>query len=155
MKNKLIQPFIDAVEFIFQEFSITDCTAGDIFEKSNETALGDVTGIIGLTGSPKGTVAITFNEKMILKIVSAMFKEEVPAINDMVTDAAGELTNMIAGRAIEKLVAEGINLELSVPTIIHGKNHRVVHHTNGPKLAVPFSAEEGSFIVEVSFESKK
>ena len=47
---------------------------------------------------------------------------ESPAVNEEVLDAVGELTNMIIGNV--KTVAEAIvgPLNLSVPTVIYGRN---------------------------------
>ena len=154
MDVKFVNPFINATLSILEELTTIQYSAGKAFIKGTEIAKGDLSGIIGLTGDVKGTIAITFEENVILKIVSEMFEEEIHEINDEVIDAAGELNNMITGRAIDELMQKGINLNLSVPSIVHGKNHIVKHLTKGPKIAVPFSTPAGKFTIEVSIEQK-
>ncbi|MFZ5572388.1 MAG: chemotaxis protein CheX [Thermodesulfobacteriota bacterium] len=152
MDAKMINPFLQATLEILQEVASIQFRVGKFYVKTDAVGRGDVTGIIGLTGSGKGTVAVTFDEKMILTIVSKILDEEMREINDLVIDAAGELTNMITGRVVDKLARNGFDLMLSVPTVVHGTNHRVVHHTKGPKIAIPFSAAHGRFVVEFSFD---
>jgi len=154
MDVKIINPFLDATLEIINELAGIGFEVEQFYIKKNEYACGDITGIIGLSGSVKGTVAVTFGETTILYIVSKILNENFTQIDDMVIDTAGELTNMITGRAIDKLARNGFDLMLSVPTVIHGKSHRVAHHTDGPKIAIPFSSSKGKFTVEFSFDKE-
>ena len=154
MDEKIINPFLNATLEIINELAGIEYKAEPFYIKKDEYGCGDITGIIGLSGSVKGTVAVTFDENTILHIVSKILHEDFSQIAHMVIDTAGELTNMITGRAIEKLVKHGFDLMLSVPTVVHGKNHRVAHHTEGPKIAIPFSSSKGKFTVEFSFDKE-
>ena len=61
-----------------------------------------VSGIIGMTGSARGSLALSFSANSILKIVSNMLGENYKEINGEVRDAVGEITNMISGVARKK-----------------------------------------------------
>lgn len=152
---KMINPFLNSTLEILREATSIDFKVGKFYVKKDVFGRGDVTGIIGLTGSGKGTVSVTFDESMILTIVSSILDEEFTEITDMVIDAAGELTNMITGRVVDKLAQSGFDLLLSVPTVVHGRNHRVIHHTKGPVIAIPFNSLKGQFVVEFSFDEKQ
>ncbi len=152
MDVRFANPFINATLSILEELTSVRYVAGKAYLKEDELAKGDITGIIGLTGEVNGTISVTFEEKIILKIVSAMFDEEVTEINDEVIDAAGELNNMITGRAINDLAEKGLTLDLSVPSVVHGKNHTVKHLTDGPKIAIPFITPVGKFTIEISLD---
>ncbi len=154
MDAKMINPFLHATLEILKEVASIDFNVGTFYVKKDIIGLGDVTGIIGLTGSGKGTVAVTFDERVILAIVSKILDEEMKEINDLVIDAAGELTNMITGRVVDKLARKGFDLMLSVPTVVHGAKHRVIHHTKGPKIVIPFTSSDGRFSVEFSFDQE-
>ena len=121
--------------------------------KKDNTAKGDVTGVIGVTGEANGTVSITFEEASILQIVSSMFSEEITELNFEVADAVGELTNMVSGQARAKLEELGKIFHSATPTVITGKNHMIVHITDGPKIAVPFSTDAGGFTMEICLEA--
>ncbi len=152
MDVKFANPLINATLGILGELTSIQYEVGKPYLKGDDVAKGDLSGIIGLSGDVSGTIAITFEEKVIMRIVSDMFKEEITGINDEVIDAVGELNNMITGRAIAELTEKGIDLKFTVPIVIHGKNHIVKHLTEGPKIAIPFSTEEGKFTIEISFQ---
>jgi chemotaxis protein CheX len=50
-----------------------------------------------------GSAAISFSEKSILGIVSAMFGENMTEIDEEITDAVGEISNMVASHVTTKL----------------------------------------------------
>ncbi len=152
MNLKTISPFLDATLEIINDLAGIGFENEPFYIKKDQYGCGDITGIIGLSGSVKGTVAVTFDENTILYIVSKILHENFTRIDSMVIDTAGELTNMITGRAIEKLAKNGFDLMLSVPTVVHGKKHRVSHYTDGPKIAIPFFSTQGRFTVEFSFD---
>jgi len=121
--------------------------------KKDNVAQGDVSGIVGFTGDANGTVAVTFDELCILKIVSNMFGEEMKELNNEVADAVGELTNMISGQARRELEENGKLFEAAIPSVVSGKNHQITHYTDGPKIAIPFVTDGGQFTIEVCLEN--
>jgi chemotaxis protein CheX len=113
---------------------------------------GDITGIVGLTGDTNGSLAVSFSEAAILQVVSNMFGEAFKEINDEVSDAVGEITNMICGDARRILAEKGYQFQGAIPTVIDGKNHKICHVFRGPVLVIPFTiGEAGGFFVEVCF----
>ncbi len=127
-------------------------TAGTPYAKKDNTAVGDVTGILGLTGVAHGTIAVTFEEKCILTVVSNMFGEEMESLNEDIADAVGELTNMISGQARRELDEIGKVFKAAIPSVITGKNHTIRHYSDGPKIAIPFKTDGGEFTIEVCFD---
>lgn len=152
MDVKLINPFIVATLHVLETMASTKTKAGKPYLKNEEVAKGDVTGVIGLTGDSRGTVSVSFSEKCILAIVSKMFAEELTELNDEITDAVGELTNMISGQARQKLELVGKSLKAAIPTVIMGKDHTISHITSYPVVAIPFTTDNGDFTIEISFE---
>ncbi len=113
---------------------------------------GDITGIIGLTGSKKGSVILSLSKKAALKIASSMLKEKFYYINTEIRDAIGELTNVIAGDARRALAEQGYKLEAGIPTVIVGQGQEIESITSGPILAIPFEVDGCQFVVNASFE---
>jgi len=120
--------------------------------KKNNIAVGDVTGVMGLTGATQGTIAVTFEEKCILTVVSNMFGEKIDGLNDDIADAVGELTNMISGQARRELDEMGKIFRAAIPSVITGKKHTIRHYGSGPKIAIPFQTDSGNFTIEVCFD---
>ncbi|MBL7179757.1 MAG: chemotaxis protein CheX [Pseudomonadota bacterium] len=153
MDARLINPFINATLNVLETMAFTKSEAGKPYLKKDDVAQGDVSGIIGFTGEKNGTIAVTFDEACILKIVSNMFGEKMTKINNEIADAVGEITNMISGQARKELEEIGKKFIGAIPTVITGKNHKVNTMTKGPKIAIPFKTEAGNFIIEVCLES--
>ncbi len=153
MDASLINPFINATINVLETMAFIKCKAEKPYLKKDDVAKGDVTGIIGITGESNGTIAVTFEEETILKIVSNMFGEEMKKLNSEVADAVGELTNMISGQARRELEENGKVFEAAIPSVVSGKNHQITHYTDGPKIAIPFLTDGGRFTIEVCLEN--
>ena len=152
MDVKLVNPFIEATLHVLETMAFTKVRAGKPYLKKDQTARGDVTGVIGMTGDASGSVSVSFTEKSILAIVSNMFGEEMLELDGEISDAVGEITNMISGQARQKLESFGKHLQAAIPTVITGRDHTINHITKHPIVAVPFDTEHGAFTIEVCFE---
>jgi len=150
--EKIINPFINATLNVLETMAFIKSESGKPYLKKDDVAQGDVSGVVGFTGETNGTVFITFDESCILKIVSNMFGEEIAEINNEITDAVGELTNMISGQARKELEEVGEVFHGAIPSVVTGKNHELIPMTKGPKIAIPFKTDFGSFTIEVALE---
>lgn len=148
-----INPFLFGVIHVLQTMAHVEAKHEQPYLNEDRKSIGDVTGIIGITGYARGTMSITLEKEVILKIVNNMLFEEFEDINDEICDAVGELTNMISGQARAKLSEQGKAFDASTPTIFSGKGVEIKHVSSAPVLSIPFTTEEGRFVVEVAFES--
>jgi len=149
---RLINPFINATINVLETMAFMKVSAGKPYVKQDNTAVGDVTGILGLTGVAHGTIAVTFEEKCILTVVSNMLGETMDQLNEDIADAVGELTNMISGQARKELDELGKVFKAAIPSVITGRNHTIRHYVDGPKIAIPFETNGGEFTIEVCFD---
>jgi chemotaxis protein CheX len=154
MIKGIISQFVDATTSVLQTMAMTEATAGTPYVKQDASAKGDITGVIGFSnpkGKSRGTMSLTFTTATVLGIVSAMIYEEQTEINDAVTDAVGELTNMISGQARKGLVAMGMVFEGAIPSVVTGSGHTIRHVSTSAVLAIPFETPHGPLMVEVCF----
>ena len=112
-----------------------------------------VSGIIVFTGLLVGSLALSFTEACILKVVSNMLSEEITAINSVIRDATGEITNMISGDARRTLQREGLHVSANIPSVVSGKDHLINHVLGGPSIIVPFNTAFGSFAVDICIKN--
>ncbi len=154
LEAKIINPFLEAAANVLKTMAMIEATPGKPFIKKDGTALGEVTGIIGITGDHTGSLSISFTQQCIASVVGNLFGSTVEEINEEVCDAVGELTNMISGDARRRLEAENVMLQGGTPTVVSGKGHSITHIHDGPYLAVPFETANGGFTVEISFNKK-
>ncbi|MEN6623015.1 MAG: chemotaxis protein CheX [Smithella sp.] len=149
MNVKFINPFLEGTVSVLKTMAFVEPRAGKPYLKMDNLAKGDISGIIGLTGSAAGSLALSFSEGAILKIVSNMLGEEIKDINGDIKDAVGEITNMVSGVARKNLEAEGFYVQAAIPTVVSGKDHSIAHVMGGPSLIIPFEINEGAFVVDI------
>ena len=155
MNVQLINPFLEGTMDVLKTMAMLEPTVGKPYLKKGNQAKGDVSGIIGMTGSARGSLALSFSEKSILMIVSNMLGETYTEINDEVRDAVGEITNMISGVARKKLESQGYNILAAIPTVVSGKDHAILHVLGGPSIIIPFDLENGAFFVDVCLDDTR
>ncbi len=152
MDVELAKPFIKAVTDVLSTMAFITPTAGTPFIKKNNVAQGDVTGLVGITGSGVGSVSISFDKSLAIAIVKNMLGDEVEDLLHDVKDAVGEIANMVSGQARVGLVQHGLTFQGSTPIVIMGDNHTISHMASSPIMAIPFSAEQGNFTIEFCFD---
>ncbi|MBF0551128.1 MAG: chemotaxis protein CheX [Deltaproteobacteria bacterium] len=153
MKAEHINPFLNATISVMSTMAMITPKPLKPYLKKDESAAGDISGIIGITGNKAiGSIAVSFAEKCILKIVSNMLGEPFTEMNHEVRDAVGEITNMISGLARKELAEMGVTLEAAIPTVVSGKNHQIKHMINGPSIVIPFQTDDGPFSVDVCLQ---
>ena len=149
MNVKFINPFLEGTVDVLKTMAFVNPIPGKPYLKKNNVAKGDVSGIIGITGTIKGSLALSFSAGSILKIVSNMLGEEMKSIDGDIRDAVGEITNMVSGAARKRIEVMGYSLSASIPTVVSGKEHTIMHVMGGPSVVIPFEMEGGSFVVDV------
>ena len=155
MDVRFINPFLNGTLKVLKTMAFVEPKPGRPYLKKDSLARGDVSGIIGLTGSATGSMALSFSEGAILKIVSNMLGEEIMEVNGDITDAVGEITNMISGVARKELETLGLNVSAAIPTVVSGKGHSIKHVLGGPSIIIPFEIEEGPFVVDICISKPK
>jgi chemotaxis protein CheX len=150
MDVRFINPFLEGTISVIKTMAFVDPVPGKPYLKKDNLAKGDISGIIGLTGKVKGSLALSFSETCITRIVSNMLGEEMTSINDDIKDAVGEITNMVSGAARKKLEGMGFLVTAAIPTVVSGKDHSIVHVLGGPSIIIPFEIpDSGPFVVDV------
>jgi len=155
MDVELINPFINALLNVLSTMAQTEAKPGKPFIKTEGdlTSNGEVSGLIGLAGDKvKGSLCVSFSDKAILSIASKMLGQELTEIDGTISDAVGEITNMVTGGAKRVLSEKGHKFKMAIPSVIAGKNHTIAHKTAGPVVVVPFETDNGSFLIEICFE---
>ena len=149
MDVKFINAFLEGTVNVLKTMAFVEPKPGKPYIKKDCVASGDISGIIGLTGSVKGSLALSFSEACILRIVSNMLGEEITTMNHDINDAVGEITNMVSGVARKILESGGLNITAAIPTVVAGKNHSILHVMGGPSIIIPFSIDAGPFVGDI------
>jgi chemotaxis protein CheX len=153
MDVKFINPFLNGTQEVLKKMAFMDAVPGKPYLKKEETASGDVSGIIGITGDATGSLALSFSEKCICKIVSNMLGEEHHEVTRDIIDAVGELTNMVSGASRTQLEKMGMAVYAAIPTVVHGQEHTITHILKSPSIVIPFSTAAGPFFIDVCIKT--
>jgi len=149
MEVRFINPFLNGTMSVLKTMAFVEPRPGKPYLKKDNWAVGDVSAIIGLTGAVTGSMALSFSKGAILKIVSNMLGEEITEINGDITDAVGEITNMVSGASRKELESIGLTVLAAIPTVVTGKDHSIKHVLGGPSIIIPFETDDGLFVVDV------
>ena len=94
MKVEFINPFLTSLMNVLETMAMTKLQPGKPGIKKDNKARGDVSGLIGMAGpQTKGSLSVTFEEKLALSIMERMLGERPDSLNEEVTDMVGEITN--------------------------------------------------------------
>ncbi|HHT56054.1 chemotaxis protein CheX [Herbinix luporum] len=107
--------------------------------------------IIGFTGKIKGQVIIAFEHNTASDIASKMIMMPVTEMDDFAVSAISELGNMILGNAATIFSTQGIDMDITPPTI--GKGTMSFSHSYSKNICIPF-IYDGDKRIEVNIAIK-
>jgi len=151
MKVENINPFVESVAETFE--NMLDCTVvtKDPVVDKEDQGNPDIIGLIGLSGTAQGIVALKLPVKTALAVVGKMAGMEIRGVDSSIIDGVGELVNIIAGNAKSKF--EGHAIALSLPTVVRGSIYRMTNLGDTVWLTIPFESALGGFSLSVSFKA--
>lgn len=153
MNVNFINPFLESLVNVISTMANMELTPGKPGLKKDSQAKGDISGLIGMIGpQTKGSLSITFEQKLILEIMQNMLGENPGMINDEITDLVGEITNMVTGGAKHKLADKGYEFEMATPIVVSGNGHCISHKASGKKIIIPFNTDHGKAFIEICFD---
>ncbi len=153
MKVEYINAFIEStINALKTMVMITPKRDKISVKKDGESASFDISGLIGLAGEAVGSVVLSFPEETALKVVSNFIGEELTTVDSDVLDAIGELTNIIAGGAKKIFSERGYSFKISIPNVVHGKDHKINRPKDVPCISVTFTSDAGPFAIEISLK---
>lgn len=84
----------------------------------------DVVGLLGFTGTRSGTFVVRTTDQLACTMAAKMLMMEPGEIEgfEEVADAFGEIVNMLSGSFKNEWVANGNQMDLSVPHVVRGGN---------------------------------
>ncbi len=110
----------------------------------------DIGASIGFTGSSlRGALVLISSKRLINKVLPVEARRGDEAAK--VADWMGELTNQTLGRIKNKLLAHGVTLEMSTPTVLFGLS--LSRHGTGSSVRREFCFRHGDETVAVSLDA--
>ncbi|HBS29714.1 MAG TPA: chemotaxis protein CheX [Phycisphaerales bacterium] len=148
MDQNYILPFIKSTRNIFETMFQMSVEVSDPVVRKGDSPSHDVSGIIGMSGDTEGSVVLSFPMETARRIVTVFTGQEVGENLEDLSDAVGELVNMIAGGA--KAQFAGQKVSISCPSVVIGSSHSVYGRKDAVCVTIPCACDCGEFNVEVS-----
>jgi chemotaxis protein CheX len=154
MDVTFVNPFVEGALHILDTTAFVKVKPEVPFLKQDSRPQGDISGVLEITGDLTGSAAISFSERCILGIVSAMFGEDMTEINEEITDAVGEISNMIAGHVTTKIAEMDKKVKVKFVKVCAGADENIEHIKEGAHvLALPFRTTKGKMVIEVCYDA--
>ncbi|MGZ3744370.1 MAG: chemotaxis protein CheX [Pseudobdellovibrionaceae bacterium] len=142
--KKLLQAFVDGALKTLATIAQTEAKVGKPYIETKFIERCEIAGMVGMVAPPlKGTLMICFSKESIFHIMENMLGEKHTEIGNEISDAVGELTNMIYGTAKTALNQMGYNFEMAIPTVIRGE-FTLSKSSKGATLVIPFELKNNS-----------
>jgi len=153
MDVRYVNPFVRSICNTFETMCNQTVAVGAPRLKHGNEPGSDVSSVIGFSGDAAGCVVIHFDFDTASEIATAFAGTEITPEHPDFADAVGELANMVAGGA--KAHFDGLDISISLPNVIVGRNHSVSASKNSPRLVIPCKTKAGTFHVEVGMVLRK
>lgn len=145
------QAIIDGTEEVFSTMLMIELGTGTPIEGPGGEVESNITSMLGLGKDIKGMLAIHCPESVAKDITGTFLGMEVTELDEDVKDAIGEIANMVAGNIKIFFQEHDKSIELAIPTTIVGKSFRTGGMSGAIRVAVPFTMNGTTFLVELKY----
>ncbi len=150
MKAEYINPFIQSIGEVFNDMMGLAVEKQEVRQALVQKDAMDMIGVIGLSGTAKGIVALRLPVPTALTLVGRMIGTTFKTVDRSIIDGVGEIVNIVAGNAKAKF--EGHDISVSLPTVVRGNMYKLSNLQNVIWIEVPFTCEAGDFSLAVTFQ---
>lgn len=114
-----------------------------------------ITGMVGFAGTYSGVISIHCPVALALNITSSMLGMECDEVNEDLNDAIGEIANMLGGSVKQVLSKGGLDVKLSIPTVISGEDYTVNSLSDIDCVVIPFTVDGQKFLVGLTLKKEE
>ena len=118
-----------------------------------ETPL-EVTAMVGLAGQLCGVLSVRCDEKAAALMTSKMLGVELDKAGPAMSDALGEVCNMVAGNFKNKIAGLAEGCMLSVPTVITGNDYCLHSMANSSGLEIRLLFEGMPLVISLQIHGQ-
>ena len=142
--------WLPILELAAQEvFEIMLGTQLTLATKSEPLQQGELTAIVALAGSLRGTVTLCCGSQAAKQIAVRMLGAGTVPAEGQVWDAIGEICNMVAGNFKNKLTGLGGVCLLGVPAVVTGQAVRFHSMAGGDSLEIALMFEGAPLVIRL------
>jgi len=140
-----------AIEEVFE--IMLGCRVEPSGKAAPASTMTGFTAMVGLAGALCGIIALSCDQKTASAMAKSMLGPEIADSEEQVSDALGEICNMIAGNFKNKLAGADGRCLLSVPTVIKGDEYSFHSLADGETLETVMLFESALVAVSLQLHS--
>lgn len=150
MKAEYINPFIKASTEVLRQIANLEFKTGAPYLKTSPFGADNLIILVGITGEIRGQAVISMTEPMARQVASSMMMGmPVDSLDEMAKSALSELGNMIMGNTATLLFNNGVNIDITPPTLMIGEKMQI--SSSGMKtIGVPLTCNLGEITIDIS-----
>lgn len=154
IKAEHINPFVTSFQKVTNEVAGIPFEATSTVLKQTPVSSKNVVVMLGLTGALRGNIAINIDEETAMKIASNMMGG-IPVLNfdEIARSAVSELGNMVMGGVCTAISEQGIEIDITPPSLLTGENIQL-SFTTLPLLSIKFKHENMEVDFDISVHAK-
>jgi chemotaxis protein CheX len=113
----------------------------------------EVTAMVGLAGMLCGVLSVRCNGKAAALMTSKMLGVDLDKVGPEVSDALGEVCNMVAGNFKNKIAGLAEGCMLSPPTVVTGSDYSLHSLAESPGLEINLLFERMPIVISLAIHS--
>jgi chemotaxis protein CheX len=146
-EEQLAKYIIDATKEVFSTMVMMDPADDYPMQEPVNRFKCSITGMVGFAGTYSGVISMHCPVGLAMKITSNMLGMECDEVNEDLNDAIGEISNMLGGSVKQVLSKGGLDVKLSIPTVIAGEDYTVNSLSDSDCVVIPFKIDDDKFLV--------
>jgi chemotaxis protein CheX len=148
-----LNPFLESVFAVLKaEVSIT-VERGELQLQRAAYTTDEISVLISLIGQVSGVVIIGMDEHTGIDVVSRILGQPFTEFDELAQSGIGELGNVIAGQASNRLFEAGYETKISTPTLVLGKG-TLISTLDFDRVVVPLKTELGDFQMQLALKER-
>jgi len=120
---------------------------------SADDATLDFTSMVGLAGALSGVLSVRCDREAAALMTSKMLGVELDRTGPEISDALGEVCNMVAGNFKNKIAGLAEGCMLSPPTVITGSDYTLHSQADSPTLEIRLLFESMPLVISLAIHS--
>ena len=149
LTTQIVNPILESTFEAFELMMDVKCKKKGMSLVTEGTPFNPISSVIGLTGLVVGSICLSYPKQTAFNCVKRMVDMEVTEVSGLVCDCVSEFSNVIAGSAKDKVTE--LDLEIGIPTVVRGDDHRIDFPSTCNPICVDFESEIGPFKVIFGF----
>jgi len=152
MKVQQVNPFVTAACDVLSGETGQQVTRGAIALEADPYTTEEVTALVGISGSIRGSLYLSMSLDTAVALVSTMLGQAVESFDALAQSGIAELANVVAGAAGTAMSNDGVAIDITPPLMMVGAGARI-SAVDLQRVAVPIDTACGQISVHLAFRN--